>query len=459
MKKLILFCVCLIVFYVPTACFGAAYTATGDGLFEAAATWGGGGWPDTAGDTFTIPAGMAVLVSQEHRHALGESQVNGTLGIATNLNNTVGLRFGDADLNVASGATLIMLEQETGGVNLPVESGDTAYLEWDTTADNASGVSLAQGAIFWAKGTLSGTTYVGALADDAESHDDDNDIKTVSAMGWSVGDELAIHTKHTCLTSTCYLTDVSFRKINAISGTSITLEAYGGNPAADSGVTTVNTGCGSTWTARVINLTRNVRVEKVDYLPNPGKYGGTNRPRIVHNATAHGNFEVTLSKISIAGHSQIDLPVGYNDLWELDDVVIKHQGYAFDENSQGFDFNGVATNLSYFCEDGCIEVTADGFIFANTGAYRNTNRGITSDADYFAIRYLSSGTLVNSTFTGDVYASYGTHLGGYNNIFNGTHFFGNGYTMFWGGTGHTFINCEFGWTPEGSGVTNVSDDW
>lgn len=68
----------------------AAYTSTQSGNFNAAATWGGGGWPSVAGDTYTVTAGHTVTVTHDGSGvSLGASTVNGTLQFATNANTAL----------------------------------------------------------------------------------------------------------------------------------------------------------------------------------------------------------------------------------------------------------------------------------------------------------------------------------------------------------------------------------
>jgi hypothetical protein len=77
----------------------AAYTSTQTGNFNDAATWGGGGWPDTNTDTFTVAAGHTVTynLTTPLNEGLGSSVVNSG-GTFIMDNNTV-IRFNGASTN------------------------------------------------------------------------------------------------------------------------------------------------------------------------------------------------------------------------------------------------------------------------------------------------------------------------------------------------------------------------
>ncbi len=139
-----------------------AYNSSGSGDFSNVATWGGGGYPSIAGDTFTIAAGHTVSVDVYSTIELGASTVNGTL--THKAGGVRRLLFNHNDLTLSSTGNL-------GGGNM-VANGDALILEWNTTADNAKGITKAAGGV------------INLVGDPAFYGSSDN---TVTSATWSSG--------------------------------------------------------------------------------------------------------------------------------------------------------------------------------------------------------------------------------------------------------------------------------
>jgi len=100
----------------------ADYTSTQSGNFNDPDTWGGGGWPSGAGDTYTVAVGHTVTVNDDFSGVnLGASTVNGTLQWATVANSAL-------QHNVQPGITT-----NSGGIvgnTVAPDVGVTAQLIW-----------------------------------------------------------------------------------------------------------------------------------------------------------------------------------------------------------------------------------------------------------------------------------------------------------------------------------------
>lgn len=438
-----------LILLLPALCFGAAYTATQTGPFSGVATWGGGGYPDTSGDTFVIPSGITVYVDGEYQHKLGESDIMGSLvfGIIAGVSEYK-LTFGDADLNIAATGRVYFGLSSTS----PFCSGNTAELVWETSADNASGISHYAGGKFHTFGQLYGSGVTSStLAADAENTDNDNDIVTNSDMSgsWRVGDELAIHCKKVYLN---YQTDVVLRKINAISGTSISLSAS----------VTVDADVGSVWPAKVIMINRNVRVSKFGYLSAFNQWN-TLRPRHIFRGAA-GSNDVIFNNVSFAGNYSVNSNLGFGV--SGNGAVFRNAGTGLIINAENGSYDGrakldVVMIGNYNAFDSLSGFTISGDILASRVGVYQSSHGNTFDCDWFSLYTVGgSFTLNYSTFIRWIYATYepiGTNVGGL--TFENGGFYGCTYTLVWGGINNKFRNWKWGKTPLGGKVPNTGDDW
>lgn len=236
-----------------------AYTQTQTGNFESPTTWGGGGFPNLAGDTFTVSAGMTATITQVHTHELGASTVNGLLSFSSASNT--GLRFGHSNLTVASGGEL-----RIGSSTTPIPKTFTAALEFNTTADNARGLIIASGGycnIYGDADFYGGLDWSTLFADWTTG-------QSFQVVGnfvgrWLAGQELYVH-KGT--TFSAWTTDTARVTISSLTwdGVKTTITISEAFPT------------GSFFLgAMVVNASRNVRIQKVGAVTTVGNHNA-NRP-------------------------------------------------------------------------------------------------------------------------------------------------------------------------------------
>lgn len=110
----------------------AAYTSTQSGNFNAAATWGGSGYPSANGDTFTVTAGHTVTynVTSALSTGFGDSAVNGTL---THASGTTEIRLngrlyinGGGRYEMTAGSTHIIYGTQADQHGIWIENANLA---------------------------------------------------------------------------------------------------------------------------------------------------------------------------------------------------------------------------------------------------------------------------------------------------------------------------------------------
>ncbi|NOZ20409.1 MAG: hypothetical protein GXP25_04890 [Planctomycetes bacterium] len=194
----------------------AAYTSTQTGNFNDAATWGGGGWPNGAGDTYTVSAGHKVTVTADHSGvALGASAVYGILTFWRALDTAL---EHSGTITVYSGGELRM----GNGVD-PVDSSHTAKLIWSGSDGgtlitiNDGGKLVTNGAAAWNMQSETWASCYTTLQAQAASGQPDISVPAAFAAALQAsGDKLLI--QGTTSNNQCEHVEVS-----SISGGTITL--------------------------------------------------------------------------------------------------------------------------------------------------------------------------------------------------------------------------------------------
>lgn len=360
----------------------AAYTSSQSGNFNDAATWGGGGYPSIAGDTFTVAAGHTVTYNVSSTVELGASTINGILQFSTSMSTK--LCFGNVTLTISATGEL-----RIGTSGTPIPAAYTAELLWNTTSDNAQGLSVTNGGKYSIYGDSAFyTTGETTLANDAENTDGDVYIKTVDDMSsvWAAGMELTIKVEKMG-DSTTYQDAIKRATIVSISGTTIELDA----------AITAETGVGSTWFSPVVCVSRNVKVGKIGASTAIANYN-TNRPRWVDNTTSNPNTNVITNAMMTGIHSIQVSNASFSGL------VVRNGNLSLNSSSYN---NTINANI-YSCSSGlsCTFNTISGNIYSCTnGVSSSYNNGISGN-----IYSCDTGitTSANNTVSGNIYScNYG----------------------------------------------------
>ena len=346
----------------------AAYTSTQTGNFDAVATWGGGGAPTVAADTFTVAAGHTVTVNVVQTVELGASAITGILKFLETANTK--LTFGNVTLTVNSGGELRM-----GNATTVIGSAYLAELIFNTTSDNANGVTVANGGILNAYGdpAVYGSDPVTTLA----ANWDSAATATFTVVGnyttkWKVGQEITAHK----YTYGAWGTDTALFTIAALTlnGANTDIQVNGGTAPA----------LGTFYTkGRVANVTRNVKLYKLSAATAIGNYN-TNRPRILDSNVAANN-NCYMSNVQITGFYRIDSPFNFHLL----NSVVRNGNNAI------YTYNATSVGVSG------IEVS--GFIYSmNYGFYIVQNATISVDVYCCATGFEF---FCESIVSGDVYGN------------------------------------------------------
>lgn len=422
----------------------ANFVSVQTGDFNDGATWGntspgtrGIDWPGLADDTFTVTNGHTVTYNVSESAPLGQIDVAGKLSF-----DDGGYRFlllGQADLNVANGGEL---EIGTSGSNFAANR--IAEILWDPFFDNSKGLQIADGG----KLTIYGasdycTVYEDTLADDTENTDGDKVIKTVTDMSadWHGGDELMIKTENVGNT-TSYKNAVKRAVIQSFAGQLITLDID----------ITAETGVGDTWVAPVVNVTRNVRLGKLDAdvaCGDGSTHYNTDRPYF-RDTNADGNNNCVFSHAMATGFIGIRSDYDFQFL----NSVVRNGEYGFylgaghtisgnicanysglsDGSDHGVSGNICANWYGFTGGDG-YTVSAD--VYANRIAFATTSGYVTAgnvygnyhgfalnddthavSADVYA-NYIGFVASSYATVSGDVHTNSYGFIGGYSNTVSG----------------------------------------
>jgi hypothetical protein len=284
----------------------AAYTSTQSGNWNDVATWGGGGTPSLAGDTATVSAGHTVTYNVSSTVELGAITVNGLLKFLETASTK--LTLGNVTITVNSGGEL-----RVGDSTTVIGSAYLAELIWNTTSDNANGITINAGGKLTAYGdpAVYGSDSVTTLAADWNSAATD----TFTIVGnytakWAVGQEITAHK----YTYGAWGTDTARFTILAITlnGSNTNIQVSGGIPSLGTFYTK----------GRVSNVTRNVKLYKLGASTVIGNYN-TNRPRILDSNTANNNCN--MSNVQITGFYSIRTLVNF----KLLNSVVRNSAIVF----------------------------------------------------------------------------------------------------------------------------------
>lgn len=244
----------------------ATYTSVQNGNWNDPATWGGSGYPSVAGDIANVNHTVTYNVSSTVE--LGQININsgGILTFATDMSTK--LTLGHQDIVINSGGKLWV-----GTEASPIPKDYIAEIPWNTTSDNAKGITINNGGECRIYGD---PDYYGS-DDDTYLYSNWTSGSTIYVEGdfstkWKAGQEIYIH-KGTNYSN--YNTDVFKATIS-------------GNPVYDGTKTTITIAeahPGGTFYAGgiVVNASRNVRLSKLNASTVIGNYN-SNRPRILNNS-------------------------------------------------------------------------------------------------------------------------------------------------------------------------------
>ena len=359
----------------------ATFTSTINGNWNDGATWGltspgvkGTDWPGLAGDIVNI--GHTVTYNVVETNELGQVTINngGILTFLATANTKITL--GHQDIRIESGGEL-----RIGASAAVIDKAYKAELVWNTTVDNAKGIYVVSGGKLNIYGD---PTYYGS-DDDTELAANWTTGQTFTVVGdftakWNVNDEITVH-KGAAYSN--YNTDTALFTIASLalngSNTDITI-----NEAAP-GVTFYAGG-------QVINVTRNVKLSKLNAVTTIGNYN-TNRPRI-RDANASGNNNCKVSAAMVTGFSRIESNYDFQFLKS----VIRNGHLSFYVGTNHTVSGNVYSNQVGF--NSGAYYTVSGNVYSNQhGFYGGNNYTISSNV-YSNLYGFNSGT--NHTIFGKI---------------------------------------------------------
>ena len=277
----------------------ATFTSTQSGPWNDPATWGGGGFPQNAGDIANIgttPGTSHIVTYNLSLDAeLGAVTVGATSGIGTPV-----LQFArDMNTKLTLGHQDLLINQsgwgKVGESGLVIPKNYTAQLVWHTTADNAKGINLAAGGKLTVYGdpTYYGSKYDYLLATQVVIPAAGNAV-TITITGnyaanFLAGQELLIHKGGTYAS---YIND--FARLAVVSAAN-----NGANADISCTVTERPAALTCLVGADVLHVSRNVLLYLLNYNPSLGQWN-SNRPRMA-NANAVNTQNVDINDAVFAG--------------------------------------------------------------------------------------------------------------------------------------------------------------
>lgn len=381
---------------------------TGGGDYNAASTWApNAAYPSGTGDTFAIRLGDVVKCNVVQTAELNACSVSGFLWFPTDANSK--LTWGHVDLTLAAVSGTIITSTD-GTINniAAVASGYTCSLVWNTTADNAKGLIISQGAYIDMRGdnTLYGN-YVQTTLQANWSAGQTFTVVGAGALGWKNGQTIQIHDNRTA-----GIASISQFTINTVaangSNTDVTI-----NEAAPG--TLFNAG------GIVYVMDRNVKVYKLGAETPTVTQVFTLRPRITDNHTT-GTVKWT--------------DVWFSGLYTYNGATV---------TAGTFSFTNCVNRSSYSTYNNLVLCTMTSCI--NQG-YSSVLITFTNCTLSYCIVYGSSGTAY-STFT-NCTLSYCLSIGnagyGFSTVvgcsLTGCNSSGNGYAGFYTITSCNLTNCS-----------------
>jgi hypothetical protein len=410
----------------------ADFTSTQLGDWNDGAQWGGASpgvkgvdWPGNPGDTTHV--GHAINYNVSEANELGDMEITAGGLLSHQINISTKLCFGNNTLTVKNTG-----EYRVGAAGAIIDKAVTAELSFNTTSDNSKGVDIDDGG----KLTVYGDPeYYGGvdettLANDAENTDNDADIVTTDDMSakWNIGDEITILRERDGDSSSYKDAVVKFVITNIV-GTTISLDANFVGWTA---------GIGNTWTAPVVNVSRNVMICKAgaDTVCGDGaEHYNTNRPRI-YDVNASGNNNCIISDAQITGLYSIQSSYDF----QLLSSVFRNGYYGINSGS-GHTVNG-NIYANYYAVNSGSGHTVSGNVYANYYAI-SSGYGHTVNSNIYANNYgFYSGS--GHTVSGNIYTNNYGFYSGYGQTVNG-----NIYTNKFG------ISSGYGQTVNGNIYANT----
>jgi hypothetical protein len=398
-----------------------AYTSSQSGDFNNVATWGGGGYPSVAGDTFIVSAGHTVTYNVSSAVELGASSISGILTFLASMNTK--LCFGNVTLTINSGGNL-----RIGTLSTPIAAAYKAELLFNTASDATNGVSCNSNGAYTLYGdTAFCSTKKATLANDAENTDGDVYIKTNEDMSaiWAVGQQLYIKTEKMG-DSSSYTDAFKLATIVSVSGTTIEVDIN----------ITCDTGVGSTWVSTVFNITRNVQIGKIGASTVVGNIN-TNRPRWLDSNVANPNNNKII-EVQFTGFGRLQVVNAILDISYRNGQYCGYSGTS--NNTISGCFLSLTSALYVYCHNNIIN--AD-FICCGNGLDSNSNDN-TINGDFFACNNALQGSSKNNIKGNIIGCNYALYGSSYNKL-SGCIIFC--VVAFNNSLNNTMINGKLGYSP------------
>lgn len=433
----------------------AAFTSVQNGNWNDGATWGnsspgvkGTDWPGNAGDTASINHTVTYNVSETNTIGNIPIESGGVLTWKTDA---------DTKLVIASGAKIWVKnggECRIGVSGTPIDAAYTAEIIHEGTSNSNYFFDKDIGGKLFIFGDPDyyGSDYDTYLDANADNTDGDADIVTTDDMSakWNAGDVLLIQVNYegnsNCNTAghADRIWDVAV--IDSISGTTIT--CTGAVKACPAGV-------GSTWSALVLNMTRNVQIYKSgtsialdswsSSVPTLLDAGSTSEyddsigeyiylsDVMLHNLYRIGSpFRAKFDNCSFS-NMYLSLRANFSS---FNDCIFFALYYALYSCSNNY-FSGIFASCEYVLRD-------------------NANRNII-EAVAIGNLYVFYSAVGDNSFSGTIASNYYA-FNEYNHIVMTDSYIHSNYYMFSGTIVSTkLIDCEIGYDSDGNSLPNTYD--
>lgn len=304
----------------------ADYISSQNGNWNDAATWGGGGYPSSAGDTAAI--GHEVTYNVSSATQLGQITVNNGGVFTFSRTASTKLTLGHQDIRINNGGEL-----RIGRAGEVIPASYIAELVWATAADNEKGIYIEAGGKLNIYGDPAyyGSNDIAALAADWTAGQTFTVIGDYTSL-WQAGQPLTVHRG---TDYSAYNTDTAIVSIASMA-------LNGGN----TDITIVQVFPGGTFYAsgRVTNVGRNVKLYKNGVSAAMGNYN-TNRPRILDDSSILQS-NCIISDASFTGFYNINARYNFKFL-----ASVFRNGRACIESSGGINI-AVTDSRIYSCTYG-----------------------------------------------------------------------------------------------------------
>jgi len=249
----------------------AIYTSAQAGLWNDPATWGGGGYPSAMGDLANI--GHTVTYNVVSTVALGQITINSGGILTFSVAMSTKLTLGSVDIQINNGGEL-----RVGADGAIIPKACIAELIWNTASDNFKGINVANGGklVVYGDPDYYGFDFDSYLTTNASIPDDGNPvtitIKDDFTTKWQVGQQLLVHKGGAYVSAVndfCLLTITEL----SVNGSDTDIECTVTHRPNSSLICLAD--------SDVLNLSRNVLLNKYSYGQNIGQYNN-NRPRLTN---------------------------------------------------------------------------------------------------------------------------------------------------------------------------------